>query len=276
MQTMITAHGLRMPKLGFGTYRMKGAECQDAVERALGLGYRHIDDAEMYDNEEAVGAAIKASGVPRGDIHLTTKVTWSHLAPAEMQKAMETSLGKLQTDYVDLYLIHWPAKDMDLPASLEMLMRLQEQGFTRKIGVCNFPVALLKRTVEEVGAPIVCNQVEYHVLLSQAKLMEYMKSKDLVLIAYCPLAQGRLGDHPELTRIAQKHGVTPGQVALRWLLDQPDVAAIPKAQRVETQTANFAAATLDLHLDDSDLAAIAALPKDQRFVSPPFAPEWDK
>lgn len=271
--TMITAGGLHMPKLGLGTWRLKGAECQAAVEGALARGYRHIDTAQMYGNEDGVGAALTATAVPRGDIHLTTKVWWENLAPDAMQRAMEASLTQLQTSYVDLYLIHWPAPGMDLPAALGQLIKFREQGLARQIGVSNFTIALLRQAVEEIQAPIVCNQFEYHVLINQAKLVAYTKSLGLAVTAYCPLAQGRLAEHPSLDAIAAKHGATNAQVALKWLLDQDNVAAIPKAGRAESQQSNLDA--LKLQLDDADRAVIAALPKDQRFVNPGFAPAWD-
>ncbi len=272
MQT-VTAHGMHMPKLGLGTFRMRGEECTQAVLGALARGYRHIDTAQMYGNEDAVGAALAATDVKRADIHVTTKVWWENLAPEAMQRAMDASLTQLRTSYVDLYLIHWPAPNMDLPAALSQLVRFKEQGLAKHIGVSNFPIALLKRAVEEIGAPIACNQFEYHVLLDQAKLVAYARSKGLAVTAYCPLAQGRLADHGSLEAIAKKHDCTTAQVALAWLLEQDGVAAIPKAGRETSQRANLAA--LDLRLDDSDRGAIAALPKNQRFVSPGFAPAWD-
>ncbi len=271
---MITTRGLRMPKLGLGTWRMKGDECREAVERALSLGYRHLDTAEMYGNEEAVGAALAGARLPRDSVHVTTKVWWEHLAPAAIRQALETSLAKLQTDHVDLYMIHWPSPDMNLPAALETLTRLQEEGLTRAIGVCNFPVALLRQAVEDVGAPIAANQIEYHVLLSQKPVLDYARAHDVAVTAYCPVAQGKLGDHEELAVIGRKHGASAIQVALKWLLDQPGVAAIPKASRRESQVANLEA--MKIELDDADRAAIAALPKGQRLVNPGFAPAWDK
>jgi len=271
---IITTRGLRMPKLGLGTWRLKDEAAREAVERALSLGYRHIDTAEMYGNEAEVGAAIAGARLPRDDIHLTTKVWWEHLTPDGITAALEASLKRLQTDHVDLYLIHWPAPDMDLAAALMTLVRLQEQGLTRAIGVSNFPVALLKRAVEEIGAPIAVNQVEYHVLLGQGPVLDYARAHDVAVTAYCPIAQGKLADHEELGVIARKHGATPAQIALKWLLDQPGVAAIPKAARRESQIANLEA--LKLELDDADRAAIAMLPKTQRMVNPGFAPAWDK
>ena len=272
MQT-IDAHEMRMPKLGLGTFRLEGDECASAVEGALGLGYRHIDTAEMYDNEEAVGRGIAASGVARGDVFLTTKVWWQHLAGDGIARAAEASLKRLGTSYVDLYLIHWPAPEMDLGDALEKLVRIKEQRMARAIGVANFPSALLQRAVGEIGAPIACNQFEYHVLLGQRRMVGAARAAGAVSVAYCPLAQGKLAQQPTLAEIGQKHGVSAAQVALKWLLDQDGVGAIPKAGRRESQQANLDA--LMLTLDEADRAAIAALPKDQRCVNPGFAPAWD-
>lgn len=269
----ITTGGLAMPKLGLGTWKLRGDEGRRAVEGALATGYRHVDTAEMYGNEDAVGAALAATAVPRADIHLTTKVWHENLAPDAIRRALEASLGKLRTGYVDLLLIHWPSPGMDLPAAMQAMMRLREQGLARQIGVSNFPVALMRRCVEELRAPIVCNQVEYHVLLGQGPVLDYARAHGIAVSAYSPLAQGRLNEHPTLERIARKHGCGPAQVALKWLLDQDGVAAIPKAARPESQRANLDA--LRVVLDDEDRSAIAALPKDQRMVNPGFAPAWD-
>ncbi|MFC0241874.1 aldo/keto reductase [Rhodopseudomonas telluris] len=273
METIKT-QGIEVPRLGLGTFKMQGKDCHEAVLSALGMGYRHIDTAEMYANEDAVGDALQDSDVPRDQIHLTTKVWWQNLAPDAIRKAFDQSRRKLKTDYVDFYLIHWPAPDMNLGAALETLLRIKDEGGARAIGVCNFPVALLQQAVEEIGAPIACNQVEYHVLLGQAKLLAYMQEKCIPLTAYAPLAQGRLASFPELQQIAEKHGATAAQIALAWLLEQDCVMAIPKARSEASQKSNLDA--LKVRLDQDDRAMIAKLPKDQRFVNPGFAPQWDE
>src|SRR5262249_4287844 len=157
---------------------------------------------------------VASSGVARKDLHLTTKVWHTNLAPDAIRKAFEASLAKLKTDYVDFYLIHWPTPDMNLASALETLMRIKDEGGAPAIAVCNFPTALLKKAVEEIGAPIACNQVEYHVLLNQDRLRTYALSKNVPIVAYAPLAQGRLADYPQLAAIARKHMATPAQVAL--------------------------------------------------------------
>jgi 2,5-diketo-D-gluconate reductase B len=265
--------GLSLPRLGLGTYRMQGDVCRAAVESALGLGYRHIDTAEMYGNEDAIGAALAATGMARGDLHITTKVWNENLAPEAIRRAFDTSLKKLRLDHVDLYLVHWPARNMNLPAMFDTLLRLQQEGRTRAIGVANFNIALLKTVVEEIKAPIACNQVEYHVMLDQTRLRKYLAAKAIPLVAYCPLAQGRAASDDTLAAIGRKHGASAAQVALKWLLDQDGVAAIPKASRMESQRANLDA--LNIGLDDEDRQAIAGLPKDRRLVNPGFAPAWD-
>jgi 2,5-diketo-D-gluconate reductase B len=269
----LQTQGISLPRLGLGTFRMQGDICRAAVESALGLGYRHIDTAEMYANEDAIGAAIASSGVARGDLHVTTKVWNENLAPDAIRKAFDASLKKLRLDHVDLYLVHWPARKMNLPAMFETLVKLKEEGRTRAIGVANFNIALLKTVVEEIKAPIACNQIEYHVFLDQTPIRKYLAAKSIPLVAYCPLAQGRAASDKTLMTIGKKHNASAAQVALKWLLDQDGVAAIPKASRPESQKANLDA--LHIGLDDEDRTAIAALPKNKRFVNPGFAPAWD-
>lgn len=270
---VVEANGARIPLLGLGTWDLRGRVCSRVVEQALRLGYRHIDTAEMYANEDAIGAAIAASGVKRNELHVTTKVWNENLAPDAMRRAFDISLKKLRLDVVDLYLVHWPKPGMHLPSMFETLMKFREEGRARAIGVANFNIALLKTVVEELKAPIACNQIEYHVMLDQSKVKKYMDAKSIPLVAYCPLAQGKVASDPALAAIGRKHNASAAQVALKWLLDQDGVAAIPKASRSESQQANLDA--LGVKLDDVDRKAIAALPKDRRCVNPGFAPAWD-
>ena len=156
----LQTQGISLPRLGLGTYRMQGDVCRAAVESALALGYRHIDTAEMYGNEEAIGAAVASSGVARKELHVTTKVWVENLAPDAIRRAFDASLKKLKLETVDLYLVHWPSRSMNLPSVFETLLRLKEEGRTRAIGVANFTLKLLRTTVEEIRAPIACNQIE--------------------------------------------------------------------------------------------------------------------
>ncbi len=263
---------LRIPRIGLGTWALRGAEAQRAVESAIALGYRHIDTAAMYGNEDAVGAGIAACGLPRSDIFLTTKVWWTELAPDALRASAEASLKRLGTSYADLILIHWPAKGMDLAASLGALAKLQADGLARAVGVSNFPPGLLKRALDLGIAPIAALQVECHVYLWQEPLAALCRQHGLALTAYSPIAKAQVNDDPVLQGIAAKHGVTPVQVALAWLLAQENLVAIPKSGRPEGQRDNLAAASL--RLDAEDMAAIAALPKDRRLVNPDFAPNW--
>ena len=223
-------------------------------------------------NEAEVGAGIAASGVKRNELHITTKVWNENLAPDRLRAAMAASLEKLRIDHVDLYLIHWPSPTMNLPAALETMMALQQEGSARNIGVANFNVALLRQSIEEIRAPIAAVQFDTRPAAPAAAAALRARAR----LAYHGLFAARQGTavkHPVLTRIAEKHGATPSQIAIAWLLDQPDVAPIPKSVHRERQQENLAA--FDIRLDADDRAAIEALPKNQRCVNPGFAPAWD-
>ncbi len=268
---ILNAHGMRMPRIGLGTWPMKGAECQAAVESALALGYRHVDTAEMYGNEDAVGAGIAAAGLPRADVFLTTKIWWDKPNGAAIRRAFDASLARLATPYVDLLLIHWPSPDLDLPDALRALAAIRAEGRAKAIGVSNFPPRLLQRAIAE-GVELACLQVECHLLLDQSKLLGITRAAGMALTAYSPLAKGENLDLPAVRQVAAKHGATLAQVALAWLLAQEGVAMVPKAASPARQKENLGA--LALRLDAADLAALAALPKDRRFVNPSFAPDW--
>ncbi len=269
-QPRIETPYLCMPKLGLGTFGLRGPDCARAVCEAIRLGYRHIDTAEMYDNEGPVGQGVRDSGVPREQVFVTTKVWWTNLADPEA--ALAASLRRLRFDWVDLFLIHWPNPAVPLARTLAAMVRLKERGLARAIGVANFPSGLLREAVA-TGAPISCNQVEYHVMLGQRAILEVARAHRIAVTAYSPLGKGGLVNDPTLAAIAKRHGATPAQVALAWLIGQEDVAAIPKSGSLDRMRENLGALTL--RLTDEDLAAIDALPKDRRVISPPWAPVWD-
>ncbi|SFU44163.1 aldo/keto reductase [Pseudomonas sp. OV546] len=269
----LISKSLTIPRLGFGTFRMPGDGCQAVVESAIDVGYRHIDTAAMYDNEASVGRALVASGIARSELFVTTKVWHDQLEPTALLKSFDKSLLKLGLEYVDLYMVHWPSASMDMAALMKTLGSLRDSGRIRELGVCNFNMPMLRTAIDELGASVAAVQVEYHPFLDQTRLLTFLRERNIPLVAYAPLAQGRAATDPTLMQIGAKHDVSAAQVAIAWLLDQDGVIAIPKAQRAESQKANLEA--LAVKLDDEDRQAIASLAKDQRFVQPPFAPDWD-
>lgn len=265
----------KIPALGFGTYKLKGREGELAVLKALEIGYRHIDTAQVYANEAEVGNAITTSGVQRGDIFLTTKVWMDKVADGALQASAEESLKKLGTDYVDLLLIHWPVREVPFSEQLKALQAVKESGQAKFIGVSNFTIPMLKEVVEVIGAPVITNQVEYHPFLTQKPVLDYLTAHKMFLTAYSPLAQGKVRDDETLQKIAAAYSKTPGQVALRWLVQQRGVAAIPKAASEENMRANFD--IFDFSLTDDEMKRISALGHTGgRLVNPEFAPAWDQ
>ena len=266
--------GARVPALGFGTWQLTGRNCFEAVRHALALGYRHIDTAQLYGNESEVGRAIAESGVRRDEIFLTTKLAPGNFAAALVCRSVEDSLRRLGADYVDLLLIHWPVGDVPLGETLGAMAALREAGKTRFIGVSNFTVKLLAQAVEAEGADLMCDQVEYHPFLSQRPVMAALARYGMLLTAYTPLGRGHIHREQTIAAIGRKYGKSSAQVALRWLLDQPGVAAIPKAASPAHAAANLD--IFDFSLAVEDRAAIDALRGTRRFVDPGgCAPRWD-
>jgi 2,5-diketo-D-gluconate reductase B len=255
-----------IPKLGFGTWRLSGRECSEAVADAVAAGYRHVDTAAIYGNEEDV-----ARGLQGTDVWLTTKVWPDDLEPDRVRASLETSLRKLARDHVDLFLIHWPNPHVPLAATLEAMTALRGEGKTREIGVSNFSAAQFRDAIEL--APVIVNQVEFHPFLSQEAVLEVCRERDVELTAYRPLAKGEVADDAVIAEIAAAHEATPAQVALAWLIGEPPVSAVPKASTMERRRENLAALTLELTAEDR--ARIDALPKDQRRVETEWSPEWD-
>jgi diketogulonate reductase-like aldo/keto reductase len=267
---ILTARGVTVPRLGFGTWQITGEDCVDAVRNALDLGYRHIDTARAYGNEAEVGRGIAEAGLPREDFFVTTKVWMDDLAPGRVRASAEASLNDLNLDRVDLLLIHWPSEDVPLEDTLAAMTEVQQDGLTTLIGVSNFPPGLLYQALDY--APIACNQVEFHPFLAQEELLDVAANHDLFLAAYSPLGHGKVPKDPTLQEIGEAHGKTAGQVALRWLLDQPRVAVLPKAATPERRQENLG--VFDFELSDSEHRKIARLPKDQRETDPAWAPDW--
>lgn len=268
-----TIQGVDVPDIGLGTFQLIGREATNIVKQALNLGYRHIDTAQSYKNEREVGEAIKKSHVDREEIFLTTKIWHTHLEKKDVLQTTEDALKALDTPYVDLLLVHWPNKEVDIEKTMEAFLSLRDQGKALNIGVANFPLALLKEVNEELGAPIFCNQVEYHPFLSQFDLLDYTAEHDILFTAYSPLAQGKVMDEPLLKELGEKYDKSPAQIALRWLIEQEQVVAIPKASTEEHLKENID--VFDFMLEDDDFYAIDDLDKSTRIVDPDFAPEWD-
>lgn len=266
----IDARGAKVPALGFGTWQLSGETCYEAVRDALEIGYRHIDTARMYGNEEEVGRAIRDAGIDPRECFLATKLWRDELSADAVGPAVSSSLDRLGVDTIDLLMIHWPTDDVDLEETLGAMVDQQLAGRVKHLGVCNFTPSLLG---EALGwAEIISLQVEYHPFLDQSELRAICQDEGLLMTAYSPLAQGRVADDPTLQEIAEAHGKTPTQVALRWLTLQPQVAAIPRSSKSFRRKENYG--IWDLQLTDEDIARISSLAGGDRLVDPGFAPEW--
>jgi 2,5-diketo-D-gluconate reductase B len=262
-----------MPGIGFGTLGNTGDAGCALVEAALAEGYRYIDTSRYYGNEEAVGRALARSSVPRGDIWVTTKLLHPKTPPqTDLALELEKSLRLMQTDYVDLLLIHWPNPQVSLEWALTEFAALRKQGKARTIGVSNFTMPLLQHALDIVG-DLAANQVEYHPYLNQRPLLDLMRERGLVLIAHSPLARGTILNDPVMQEIARRRKLSVAQVVLRWLVQQDRVVAIPGAQNIEQLRENLK--VLDVKLTNDEMAAISGLARGTRIVNPPHGPVWD-
>jgi 2,5-diketo-D-gluconate reductase B len=269
----VEANGARIPSIGLGTWELRGRTCARVVEQALRLGYRHIDTAQAYENEREVGDGLRASGVRRGDVFVTTKVWTTHFAPHDLERSTKESLVKLRMPEVDLLLLHWPNPHVPLAETLGALAHARKIGLTRHIGVSNFTVALIEEAVKACPEPLVCDQVEYHPYLDQSRVRAACAQAGLAVVAYSPVAKGRIKTDETLVRIGRRHRKTPAQVCLRWLVQQ-NVAAIPRTSRLERLSENID--IFDFALTDEEMTQIFALhsPKG-RLTDFGFAPKWD-
>ena len=271
----VHAHGAEIPALGFGTFEIHGPQAEEMTHHALEVGYRHIDTAQAYENEAEVGQAIERAPVDRDEIFLTTKILPQDFGRRDLPVAMEKSLDQLGTDYVDLVLLHWPNPNVPIADTMAALQEVFDAGHARHIGVSNFTVALLNEAIAHSDVPLVTNQVEYHPFLSQAPVLDAVRTNGMSLTAYSPLAKGNAAKNEVLQRIGEAHGKSAAQVALRWLVQQDGVIAIPKTanpDRCETNVQIF-----DVELSDEEMAQIHDLARpDGRYVNPPgLAPAWD-
>ncbi|MFA5901981.1 MAG: aldo/keto reductase [Hyphomicrobium sp.] len=270
---IIKANGANIPAIGLGTWELRGRACARIVEQALRLGYRHIDTAQIYENEREVGDGVRASGLKRAEIFVTTKVWTSHFAPNDLVRSTKESLVRLRMTEVDLLLLHWPNPQVPLEETLGGLVHAQELGLTRHIGVSNFTVALIEEAVAKSAAPLVCNQVEYHPYLDQTKVLTACRESGLALVAYSPVAKGRVKKAEALNRIGARYGKTAAQVCLRWLVQQ-NVVAIPRTSKVERLSENID--IFDFALDEAEMGEIFAMgTRGGRITDFGFAPKWD-
>lgn len=270
----VEANGATIPAIGLGTWELRGNVCARIVERALRMGYRHVDTAEAYDNEREVGEGLRASGVTRADVFVTTKVWSDHLAPREFERATKESLTRLRLSELDLLLIHWPSASIPLAETIGALCRMKSAGLTRHIGVSNFTVALVAEAVQLATEPLVVDQVEWHPFIDQSKVRAVCRRYGLAVTAYSPIARGRIAGNDVIERIAAAHGKTAAQVSLRFLI-QEGAIVIPRTSRPERLAENLA--IFDFVLNEQEMEDIRALANpDGRIVDWSGAPAWDE
>jgi 2,5-diketo-D-gluconate reductase B len=271
----VAAKGAKIPLLGLGTWDLRGRTCARVVEQALRLGYRHVDTAEMYDNEREVGDGLRASGVKRDGVFVTTKIWPAHFAPPALERAARECLVRLRLSEVDLLLLHWPNPQIPLSETLGALGKVKREGLARHIGVSNFTVALIEQATAASSEPLVCDQIECHPFLDQSKVIAACRQHGMAVVAYSPIARGNARNDEVLKRIGSRHGKTAAQTCLRFLVQQ-DIVVIPRTSKVERLSEN--AAVFDFALSAGEMAEIAALARPGgRMVDWAFSgqPKWD-
>ncbi len=276
-ETTALLHGTgpeQMPMLGFGTYPLTGRTAREAVAMALDAGYRHVDTAQMYENEAAVGAGLRDSGLPRSEIYVVSKVLPEHYGAARFADSVKQSLDDIGVDRLDLLLLHWPPAEAEFDTVLDRLIQAREDGHCRAIGVSNFTIAMMERACARSPAPIVTNQVEFHPLLDQSSLQAAADRLGVTLSAYCALARGEAIRHPTVQEVARSLDRTPAQIVLRWIVQQ-GVVAVSMTTKPANAAANLEA--MDFELSDEAMAHLSALRAlNHRLVSPDgLAPAWD-
>jgi 2,5-diketo-D-gluconate reductase B len=269
----VEANGAKIPAIGLGTWELRGRTCARIVEQALRLGYRHIDTAQIYENEREVGEGLRSSGVKRDDIFVTTKVWTTHFASNDLERSAKESLARLRLSEVDLLLLHWPNPQVPLAETLGALARVRQHGLAHHIGVSNFTVALIEEAVAACPEALVCDQVEYHPYLDQTKVREACARHGMALVAYSPIAKGRIKNDRALLRIGDRYRKTAAQVCLRWLVQQ-NVVAIPRTSKLERLSENVE--IFDFELSEEDMQQISRMGSASgRLTDYGFAPRWD-
>ena len=272
MMQDVEAHGFRIPMVGLGTWALRGRNCTRVVEQAIRAGYRHIDTAQMYENEREVGEGVRASGM-RAEVVVGTKVPPERLQPHDLERSVKQSLGLLRLEVIDLLLIHWPNPRVPLAETLGAMADLKRAGYVKQIGVSNFTVALIDEAIKVSGTPLVCNQFECHPFLDQDKLIAATRKAGMAVVAYSPIARGNAKGNEVLQRVGKAHDKTAAQVCLRWLTQQ-GIAVIPRTSKVERLTENID--VLDFDLTDAEMKEIAALARPGgRIVDWTWSPKWD-
>ena len=270
---IIEANGANIPAIGLGTWELRGRTCARLVEQALKLGYRHIDTAQVYENEREVGEGLRASKVRRDEVFVTTKIWTTHFAPNDLERSTKESLTRLRLAEVDLLLLHWPNPQVPLKETLGALARVKKLGIARHIGVSNFTVALVDEAVAACPEPLVCDQVEYHPYLDQTKVREACARHGMAVVAYSPVAKGRIKGDATLAGIGRAHGKTAAQIGLRWLV-QHNVPAIPRTSRIERLSENID--IFDFALSEEEMQQIFRMGSAKgRLTDFGFAPKWD-
>ncbi|MUV57934.1 aldo/keto reductase [Halogeometricum sp. CBA1124] len=265
---------MEIPRLGFGTYQMdEREECVEAVELAMETGYEHVDTAQGYDNEEYVAEGLDASGVDRDEVFVATKLDTDNLAADDVVETAQESAERLGTDSIDLLYVHWPINTYDPEETLPALDELVDDGLVERVGLSNFRPDQMREAIETLDAPVYAHQVEMHPMLPQEELHELAVEEDHQLVAYCPIARGKVADVPEIRQVAEKHDATAAQVSLAWLMDKENVTAIPKAASPDHVEENYE--SLELELDDEDRETIGSIETRERIVDFDDAP-WNQ
>ena len=269
----VESHGARIPAIGLGTMTLTGDAGVQAIKTALEVGYRHLDTAAHYGNERENGEALRASGVKREDVFITTKVRQDDAMPDDFARVVEQSLANLKLPQVDLLLIHWPSKTVPLKLTIGALCKAKKDGKTKHIGVSNFTTALLDEAWGATTEPLVCNQIEVHPFINQDKVIAASKKRGMAVVAYVPIARGKVPGAEALERIGKAHGKSAAQVSLRYLV-QRGLVAVPRSANREHLKANLD--VFGFKLSDAEMAELKKLnATNMRVVNPPHAPVWD-